>query len=141
MPTLKRSKPKTLTDRVRTAGSAAGEVGRAAGHVTRATGGVAVEGVRTARDRAVSLATRSPAHVSNTRNRALAAAGAAGAAAGAVAFWRSRQDEEPSVHFDPAQPEQSTTIPTVTPESRAAQERAEEKAGASKTAAAANGGG
>ena len=63
-----------------------------------------VEMVRTTRDEAVSLARRGERFLSSSRSRALAVAGAATGAAAGFAFWRSRKDEGPSVHHDPAQP-------------------------------------
>jgi hypothetical protein len=43
-----------------------------------------------------------PRRLEGGRERALAVAGAATAAAAGLVFWRSRRDEAPSVHHDPA---------------------------------------
>ena len=86
--TLGRSKPKTLEDRA------------------RAAAGDAMKAVDDAR-KAVDDARRAAEDVfHSTRTRALALAGAAVGAAGVFAFWRSRHDTGPSVHVDPAQPQE-----------------------------------
>jgi hypothetical protein len=45
-----------------------------------------------------------PKRLDDSRERAFAVAGAAGGLAAALAFWRSRSDNDPSVHHDPAKP-------------------------------------
>ena len=92
---LRRSKPKTFTDRVKAGGSIAGEAVKAAG-----TAGTEV--ARTVRDRADRVRKDAPGVLESGRKRALAAAGAAAGAAGAFAFWRSRRDDRPPTHTDPA---------------------------------------
>ena len=57
-----------------------------------------------ARDDAVELVRSVPERLESSRKQALAVAGAATGAAAGFAFWRSRQDDGPSVHRDPAQP-------------------------------------
>ena len=73
-----------------------------------------VEMVRTTRDGAVSLARRGERLLSSSRSRALTVVGAATGAAAGFAFWRSRKDEGPSVHHDPAQPGAPATPPHAT---------------------------
>jgi hypothetical protein len=80
-----------------------------------------VEMVRTTRDETVSLARRGERFLSSSRSRALAVAGAATGAAAGFAFWRSRKDEGPSVHHDPAQPGAPAT-PQSPPEASGAPE-------------------
>lgn len=45
-----------------------------------------------------------PERLDTSRKRALAVAGGAVGAAAGLAFWRSRSDDGPSVHSDPAKP-------------------------------------
>jgi hypothetical protein len=52
---------------------------------------------------AVDFARSIPERLEGGRERALAVAGAAAGVAAGLAFWRSRSDNEPSVHEDPAQ--------------------------------------
>lgn len=92
---LRRAKPKTFTDRVKAGG-------RVAGQAVKAAGTAGTEVARTVRDRADRVRTDAPRVVESGRKRALAVAGAAAGAAGAFAFWRSRRDERPPTHTDPA---------------------------------------
>ena len=123
MRTLKRSKPKTISDRATVAGSAVAAAGKAVGAKARASGQVVAEGSRTARDRALSRKRSEPSGLETTRGKAIAAAGAAGAAAGAVAFWRRAQGA-PDIKVDPAKPEPTSVVTTETPEAKAAKEAA-----------------
>ena len=52
----------------------------------------------------VSFARSVPGRLDSGRAKALAVAGGAASAAAGFAFWRSRHDERPSVHRDPAKP-------------------------------------
>ncbi len=52
---------------------------------------------------AVDFARSIPERLEGGRERAMAVAGAAAGVAAGLAFWRSRSDNEPSVHEDPAQ--------------------------------------
>jgi hypothetical protein len=120
MPSLKRSKPKTMTDRVKTAGAVAGDAGKAVGNAAQAAGEVVAEGAKTARDRMVSTTTSAPSGLETTRGKAVAAVGAAGAAAGAVAFWKKSQAGEPDVVVNPGETEPTSVTTTETPEAKAA---------------------
>jgi hypothetical protein len=60
---------------------------------------------------AVEFARSIPQRLEGGRERALAVAGAAASVAAGLAFWRSRKDQGPSVHHDPAQ----TRTPWKTP--------------------------
>lgn len=131
MPSLKRSKPKTVTDRVRTAGAVAADAGKAVGNAAQAAGEVVVEGARTARDRAVATTKSAPSGLETTRGKAVAAVGAAGAAAGAVAFWRKSQSGEPDIKVDPTEPESTSFATTQTPEAQAAKEATTSASGSS----------
>jgi hypothetical protein len=115
MPSLKRSKPKTVTDRVKAAGAVAGDAGKAVGEVV-------AEGAKTVRDRAVATTKSAPSGLETTRGKAVAAAGAAGAAAGAVAFWKRSQGDEPDIVVDPTEKEPTSVTTTETAEAKAAQE-------------------
>ena len=130
MPSLKRSKPKTLTDRVKTAGAAAVDAGKAVGNATQAAGKVVVEGAKTARDRALNRKS-APSGLETTRGKAVAAVGAAGAAAGALAFWRKSQSGEPDIKVDPTKPEETSFATTQTPEAQAAKEATASASGSS----------
>ena len=130
MPSLKRSKPKTVTDRVKAAGSAAGDVGKAVGNAAQAAGEVVTEGAKTVRDRAVGTK-KAPSGLETTRGKAVAAVGAAGAAAGAVAFWKKSQGGEPDIVVDPSEVEQTSFATTETPEAKAAKEGAAANGGSS----------
>jgi len=121
MPSLKRSKPETVTDRVKAAGATAGDAGKAVGNAAQAAGEVVVEGAKTARDRLVSTTKSAPSGLETTRGKAVAAVGAAGAAAGAVAFWKKSQEGEPDIVVDPGQKEPTSFATTETPEAKAAQ--------------------
>jgi len=123
MPSLKRSKPKTTTDRVKAAGSAAGDLGKAVGSVAKAAGEVVGEGAKTVRDRAVTTTRIAPVPDS-AKGKAVAAVGAAGAADGAVAFWKKSQGDEPDIEFDPKAGEPTSVTTTETPEAKAAKEAA-----------------
>lgn len=123
MPSLRRSKPKTATDRVKAAGAVAGDVGKAVGNVAKAAGEVVGEGAKTVRDRAVTT-TRTPPVPESAKGKAVAAVGAAGAAAGAVAFWKKSQSDEPEIEFDPQEGEPTSVTTTETPEAKAAKEAA-----------------
>ena len=129
MPSLKRSKPKTVTDRVKAAGNVAADAGKAVGNVAQAAGEVVAEGAKTARDRALATTKSAPSGLETTRGKAVAAVGAAGAAAGAVAFWRKSQGGEPDIKFDPSQPEETSFATTQTPEAQAAKEATASSAG------------
>lgn len=120
---LKRSKPKTFTDRVKAGGSIAGEAVKAAG-----TAGAEV--ARTARDRADRVRKDAPGVLESGRKRALAAAGAVAGAAGAFAFWRSRRDDRPPTHTDPA-----ASTGSVKPEAEETPKAAEPPTTASKPTA------
>ncbi len=122
MPSLKRSKPKTVTDRVKAAGSVAADAGKAVGNAAQAAGEVVTEGAKTARDRAVATTKSTPSGLETTRGKAVAAVGAAGAAAGAVAFWRKSQAGEPDITVKPSDMEETSFATTETPEAKAAQE-------------------
>ena len=124
MPSLRRSKPKTVTDRVKTAGTAAGDVGKAVGNVAKAAGEVVGEGARTVRDRAVDSAKGAPSGLESSKAKAAAAGVAAAGAAGAVAYWKKSQGDEPAVKFDPAAGEPTSVTTTETPEAKAAKEAA-----------------
>jgi hypothetical protein len=52
---------------------------------------------------AVEFARSVPDRLEGSRERALAVVGAAAGVAAGLAFWRSRTNNEPSVHDDPAQ--------------------------------------
>ena len=99
MPSLRRSKPKTVTDRVKTAGAAAGDVSKAVGK--SASSGL-----------------------ESTRGKAAAAVGVAAGTAGAVAFWKRSQGDEPDIQFDPKVGEPTSVTTTETPEAKAAKEAA-----------------
>ncbi|MDX6585929.1 MAG: hypothetical protein QOI31_402 [Solirubrobacterales bacterium] len=120
MPSLKRSKPKTVTDRVKAAGSVAGDAAQTVGNAAQAAGEVVVEGAKTARDRVVTTTKGAPSGLETTRGKAVAAVGAAGAAAGAVAFWKKSQGDEPDVVVDPGETEPTSVVTTETPEAKAA---------------------
>ena len=60
---------------------------------------------------AVEFARSIPERLEGGRERALAVVGAAAGVAAGLAFWRSRSDQGPSVHHDPAQ----TRTPWKTP--------------------------
>lgn len=120
MPSLKRSKPKTATDRVKAAGAVAGDAGKAVGNAAQAAGEVVAEGAKTARDRVVSTTKSAPSGLETTKGKAVAAVGAAGAAAGAVAFWKKSQGGEPDVVVDPGEKEPTSVATTETPEAKAA---------------------
>ena len=122
MLSLKRSKPKTLTDRVKTAGAVANDAGKAVGGAAQAVGEIVAEGAKTARDRAVSTRKAAPSGLETTRGKAVAAVGAVGATAGAVAFWRKSQSTEPDIKVDPSRPEPTSVATTETPEAKAAKE-------------------
>jgi hypothetical protein len=125
MPSLKRSKPKTVTDRVKAASSAAGDAGKAVGNAASAAGEVVAEGAKTVRDRAVATTKSAPSGLETTRGKVVAGVGAAGAAAGAVAFWKkSQQGGEPDVTVDPSEREPTSVTTTETPEAKAAKEAA-----------------
>jgi hypothetical protein len=95
-----RSKPKTVTDRVEAAA-----------------------------EQVVEFARSVPERLDTSRKRALAVAGGAASAAAGFIFWRSRQDEGPSVHADPARTPWKATPP---PPSPAATEPATPKPAAKK---------
>ena len=120
MPSLKRSKPKTATDRVKAASAVAGDAGKAVGNAAQAAGEVVAEGAKTARDRVVSTTKSAPSGLETTKGKAVAAAGAAGAAAGAVAFWKKSQGGEPDLVVDPGEKEPTSVGTTETPEAKAA---------------------
>lgn len=122
MPSLKRSKPKTVTDRVKAAGAAAGDAGKAVGNAAQAAGEVVAEGAKTVRDRAVATTKNTPSGLESTRGKAVAAVGAAGAAAGAVAFWKKSQGDEPDLVVDPSEKEPTSVTTTQTAEAKAAKE-------------------
>lgn len=124
MAILQRSKPKTITDRAKAAGGIASDAAKAAGNFTSAAGTAVTEVAKTAVDRAVATSKATPKQLDSTRSRALAAAGTVAGAAGAVAFWRSRQDGEPAVTVDPARPEPTSVATTETPEAAAAKANA-----------------
>ena len=124
MPSLKRSKPKTVTDRVKAAGAVAGDAGKAVGSAAQAAGEVVAEGAKTARDRVVSTTSSSPSGLETTRGKAVAAVGAVGAAAGAVAFWRKSQGGEPDLVVNPSEKEPTSVATTETPEAKAAKSSA-----------------
>jgi hypothetical protein len=52
----------------------------------------------------VEFARSVPERLNGPRERAIAVAGAVAGVAAGLAFWRSRGDEGPSVHHDPARP-------------------------------------
>ncbi len=120
MPILRRTKPQTMTDRVRAAGSAAGDASKAVGYAAKAAGEVVGEGAKTVRDRAVETTNRAPSGLDSTKGKAVAAVGVAAGTAGAVAFWKRSQDDEPEVEFDPAVKEPTSVTTTETPEAKAA---------------------
>ena len=122
MPSLKRSKPKTVTDRVKAAGSVAGDAGKAVGNAASAAGEVVAEGAKTVRDRAVATTKSAPSGLETTRGKVVAGVGAAGAAAGAVAFWKKSQGGEPDITVDPTDREETSFATTETPEAQAAKE-------------------
>ncbi len=122
MPSLKRSKPKTASDRVKAVGAVAGDAGKAVGNAAQAAGEVVAEGAKTVRDRAIDATKGAPSGLESTRGKAVAAVGAAGAAAGAVAFWKRSQGDEPDVVFDPSQNEPTSVTTTETAEAKAAKE-------------------
>ena len=124
MPSLKRSKPKTVTDRVKAAGAVAGDAGKAVGNAAQAAGEVVAEGAKTVRDRAVTTTKNTPSGLETTRGKVVAGVGAAGAAAGAVAFWKKSQGGEPDLTVDPTEREQTSFATTETPEARAAKQAA-----------------
>jgi hypothetical protein len=105
MRTIGRSKPKTLTDRAKTAGSVVSGAAKATGNLAKSAGAVVTEGAKTARDRALPTSKSAPSGLETTRGKAVAAVGAAGAAVGAVAFWRKAQTPEPGVELDTAEDE------------------------------------
>ena len=72
MPSLKRSKPKTVTDRVKAAGAVAGDAGKAVGNAAQAAGEVVAEGAKTVRDRAVSTTKSTPSGLETTSGKAVA---------------------------------------------------------------------
>ena len=74
LPFLSKPEPKSLTDRAK---SAAGDT--------------------------VEFARSIPGRLEGGRERALAVAGVAAGVAAGLAFWRSRTNNKPSVHDDPAQ--------------------------------------
>lgn len=131
MPSLKRSKPKTVTDRVKAAGNVAADAGKAVGNVAQAAGEVVTEGAKTARDRALGTTKSAPSGLETTRGKAVAAVGAAGAAAGAVAFWRKSQSGEPDVTVSPGEKETTSFATTETPEAQAAKQSAAAGGGSS----------
>ena len=122
MPILKRSQPQTVTDRVKAAGNVAADAGKAVGNAAQAAGEVVAEGAKTARDRALATTKSAPSGLETTRGKAVAVVGAAGAAAGAVAFWRKSQDGEPDIKVNPSEPEETSFATTQTPEAQAAKE-------------------
>ena len=130
-PTLKRSKPKTMTDRVKAARAATADAGKAVGNAAQAVGEVVTEGAKTARGRAVSATKGATSGPETTRGKAVAAVGAAGAAAGAVAFWRKSQGGEPDVTVDPGDKESTSFATTETPEAQAAKQAASGEDGGS----------
>jgi hypothetical protein len=74
-----------------------------------------------ARDWAVARAREVPEVLDTSRKRALAVAGAAASFAAGFAFGRSRHEETPSVHEDPAKPPtpwKMDTSPTERPPER-----------------------
>jgi hypothetical protein len=123
MPSLKkRSKPKTVTDRVKTAGAAAGDLGKAVGNAAKAAGEVVGEGAKTVRDRAAGTTKSTPSALDSTKAKAAAAAGLAAGAAGAVAYRLKSQSDEPEIKFDPKAGEPTSVTTTETPEAKAAKE-------------------
>lgn len=102
---LRRSKPKTLTDRVKAGGAIATDA-------AQAVGTFGAEAARTVRDRAVHARRDPKSAIDDGRKRALGIAGAAAGAAGAFAFWRSKRDDRPPTHVDPAP---SDPAPAATP--------------------------
>jgi hypothetical protein len=62
-----------------------------------------VDRARSAADDVAGFARSVPERLEGGRERALAVAGAAAGVAAGLAFWRSRKDNEPSIHADPAQ--------------------------------------
>jgi len=124
MPSLRRSKPQTAADRIKTAGAAAADVTKAVGNVAKAAGEVAGEGAKTARDLAVSTTKKAPSSLETTKGKAAAAGAAAVGAAGAVAYWKKSQGDEPAVEFDPKAGEPTSHTTTETPEARAAKDAA-----------------
>jgi hypothetical protein len=131
MPSLRRSQPKTVTDRVKAAGAVTVDAGKAVGNAAQAAGEVVAEGAKTARDRAVKATKGTPSGLETTRGKAVAAVGAAGAAAGAVAFWRKSQGGEPDVTVNPGEKEQTSFATTETPEAQAAKQSAAAAGGSS----------
>jgi hypothetical protein len=120
MPSLKRAKPKTVTDRVKAAGAVAGDAGKAVGNAAQAAGEVVAEGAKTARDRVISTTKSTPSGLETTKGKAVAAVGAVGATAGAVAFWKKSQGGEPDVIVSPGEKEPVSVATTETPEAKAA---------------------
>jgi hypothetical protein len=53
-------------------------------------------------DDAIEFARSVPERIAEPRERALAVVGAVAGVAAGLAFWRSRSDNDPSVHHDPA---------------------------------------
>jgi hypothetical protein len=131
MISLKRSKPKTVTDRVKAAGAVAGDAGKAVGNAAHAAGEVVSERAKTVRDRAATRTKEAPSGLETTRGKVVAGVGAAGAAAGAVAFWKKSQGGEPDVTVDPSQPEPTSVTTTETAEAKAAKEAAATTSGGS----------
>jgi len=130
-PTLKRTKPKTMADRVEAARAATADAGKAVGNAAQAAGEVVTEGAKTARDRAVGATRGAPSGLETTRGKAVAAVGAAGAAAGAVAFWRKSQGGEPDVTVTPGDTEPTSFATTQTPEAQAAKQASAAGSGSS----------
>jgi hypothetical protein len=62
-----------------------------------------VDRAQSAAEDAVDFARSIPDRLESSRERALAVVGAAAGVAAGLAFWRSRSNNEPSVHEDPAQ--------------------------------------
>ncbi len=133
MRSLKRSKPKTFTDRVKTTGAVVADAGKAVGNAAHAVAEVVIEGAKTARDRVLARRKSASSGFELTRGKAVAAAaGAVGAAAGAVAIRRKSQGAPdikvdpaksqggPDIKVDPAKPEPTSVVTTETPEAKAA---------------------
>ena len=68
----------------------------------------------------LSTTKSAPSGLETTKGKAVAAVGAAGAAAGAVAFWKKSKGGEPDVVVDPGEKEPTSVATTETPEAKAA---------------------
>ena len=106
---LRRTRPKTLTDRVQAGGAIATDAAKAAGTF-------GTEAARTVRDRALAIRPSPSSALEGGRRRALAVAGAAAGAAGGFAFWRSRKAESPPANLDPMTDPRPVAKPSPRPE-------------------------